>query len=262
MPQRRRPTRRPAAAASRRAPRRQPHQLGPGRADRPDARPRRRPLLLPEPGDRLRQDLHGDDRGQSPTPRAAARKQAPSPQSPDGGRPARGRKPGPLPGDDRRRRDPVRAPRAQLTRRGPRWLAPAPTSWARPNSPPSSSPSASPPSASASASSELAGRPGSAGRGGDGRRPADLALRGPRHLRAVLRRDPRSGFASSRGDRALEDPRTRWVAAGWGGLRRTEAAEGKTQTLAAISLCPEQRAVQGGPPPRRQDPPAGAPWPS
>ncbi len=47
------------------APRRQPDPLGPRRPRRPDPGPRRRPLLLPQPGDRLRQDLHGDDRGQS-----------------------------------------------------------------------------------------------------------------------------------------------------------------------------------------------------
>ena len=52
--------RRPAAAQSppRGPPRPQPDQVGPRRPRRPHPCPRRGPLLLPAPGDRLRQDLH------------------------------------------------------------------------------------------------------------------------------------------------------------------------------------------------------------
>ena len=94
--------------APRRPSRRQPRQLGPGRARRADPRPRRGPLLLPEPGDRLRQDLHGDDRGQSPAARTAARQHQASQPGPVGRRPDRRRPRGTRPGDGRRRRDPDR----------------------------------------------------------------------------------------------------------------------------------------------------------
>ena len=96
------------------------------------ARPRRRPLLVPEPGDRLRQDLHGDDRGQSPAARAAARKHQAAQADPVRRRPDRDRPHGPRPGHGRRRRDPGRRPRPrQLSgARGPLpCLASAPTSW-------------------------------------------------------------------------------------------------------------------------------------
>ena len=91
--------------ASRRAPRRQPHPLGPRRPHRPDAGPRRGPLLLPEPGDRLRQDLHGDDGGQGQAARAAGREHAPPQPRPVGGRPDRHRPQGARPGHGRPRRD-------------------------------------------------------------------------------------------------------------------------------------------------------------
>ena len=83
---RRRPAARTAPAARAR---RQPDPLGPGRPDRAHPRPRRRPLLLSEPGDRLRQDLHGDDRGQSRAARDAGRKQAPALPRPVRRRPGR-----------------------------------------------------------------------------------------------------------------------------------------------------------------------------
>ena len=91
----------------------EPRQLGPRRPHRPDARPRRRPLLVPEPGDRLRQDLHGDDRGESAAARAAGRKHQAAQPGPVGRRPDRGRPPGARAGDGRRRRDARRHPRAR-----------------------------------------------------------------------------------------------------------------------------------------------------
>ena len=116
------PSKRRRAAARRpaRPQRRQPDQVGPGRAHRPDAGPRRGPLLLSEPGDRLRQDLHGDDRGESEAARAARENTSSSTTA--SSRPttrssstAEARSPG----HGRRRRDPDRDPRPRpLSRPG------------------------------------------------------------------------------------------------------------------------------------------------
>ena len=171
----------PAAQRRRRAPRRQPDQLGPGRPRRADARPRRGPLLLSEPGDRLRQDLHGDDRGQSRAARAAARKHPPAPARPVGRRPDRARARGARArawSPKARRRSSSAASAAERARRGAPPMVSAGSyllGVARAGRSSSLSLGLQRVPAARAPAARLGGRPGPPGRGDRRRRPADLA---------------------------------------------------------------------------------------
>ena len=112
------PSRRPPQTG--RPSRREPDPVGPGRPDRADAGPRRGPLLLSEPGDRLGQDLHGDDGRQSRVPRNAAPKTSActAASSRPTTRSSIARR-GPRPGPARRRREAARRPRPEALSRPP-----------------------------------------------------------------------------------------------------------------------------------------------
>ena len=101
------------------SPQREPCQLGSRRPDRAHARPSRRSLLLPQPGDRIRQDLPGNDGGENPAAPSPAGEHPTAQPDPECRRTDRDRSQGSNSGDDRPRRDPRRDPRPSLLTRRP-----------------------------------------------------------------------------------------------------------------------------------------------